>query len=156
LQVEIQIQDVNDNTPNFGSQEIKIWVPETAEQGHIVYSAVATDKDTGVNGEVSYFMISNTQGFFKLDRSSGFLTVQRSLDYETAKEYTVVLGAKDNGNPQKVSQNLTLHIEVQDSNDNPPVWHQVTELLSTLLIFRFTNFSRLMHTRPHFIILTGC
>jgi protocadherin-16/23 len=124
--VEIQISDVNDNAPEFEAKEIKIWVPETAEQGSIIYSAIASDKDSGVNGEVSFYMVANAQGIFKLDRMKGLLTVQRSLDYEASKEYTVVIGARDNGNPQRKSQNLTLHIEIQDSNDNPPVWHKVT------------------------------
>lgn len=116
---------MNDNVPKFDAKAVKMWVPETAEVGSVIYAALATDKDSGKNGELVYFIVENRQSNFKLDRSTGLLTIQKTLDYESVNEYTIVIGARDNGSPQRRSENVTLHIEVQDSNDNAPVWHKV-------------------------------
>lgn len=125
-QVEIRVSDTNDNNPRFfASGEIKIWIPETAEVGSIVYVASALDKDSGANGEISYNLVQNPFGMFKIDKSQGLLTLQRPLDYETMKEFGIVIKARDNGTPAKSSESLTLHVEVQDANDNAPVWFKV-------------------------------
>lgn len=124
-QVEVRVSDTNDNNPRFEATEIKIWIPETAEVGSIVYVAQAFDEDSGENGDVTYTLVQNPFGMFKIDKFRGLLTLQRPLDYETMKEFGIVIKARDNGSPAKSSESLTVHVEVQDANDNAPVWFKV-------------------------------
>jgi protocadherin-16/23 len=49
------------------------------------------------------------------------LLILRPLDYENLVQHTLVISAKDGGVPS-LSSNLTLVVDVQDINDNPPVF----------------------------------
>lgn len=50
-----------------------------------------------------------------------YLFSHRPLDYENLVRHTLVISAKDGGSPS-LSANLTLSVDVQDVNDNPPVF----------------------------------
>lgn len=53
------------------------------------------------------------------------------LDYESVQRYTLVIGVQDQGHPP-LSSNLTVHMEVQDVNDNPPVFEKQSYSISIL------------------------
>lgn len=127
--MNIEIEDVNDNPPEFESSTVRISVPENVEIGVPLYSAHATDKDSGTNGVV-YYKITNS-GPFKIDRKTGDLTLTRHLDYETAQRHSLIITATDTGVPA-MSANLTVLVEVQDINDNPPVFERSEYSLSIL------------------------
>lgn len=55
----------------------------------------------------------------------------RSLDYENLVRHTLVITAKDSGVPP-LSANLTLVVDVQDVNDNPPVFEHDSYVASVL------------------------
>jgi len=120
-QVNITIGDVNDNAPEFDTSVVKISVPENAELGTPLYAAHARDSDSGDNGAVIYQLLTNPDNNFKLDLRHGFITLVRKLDFETTQRYSLVISAQDKGSPS-LSSNLTLNIEVQDVNDNPPTF----------------------------------
>lgn len=58
---------------------------------------------------------------FAIDSRSGHLTLSRHLDYETWQRHSLIVTASDSGLPS-LSNNLTIFIEVQDVNDNAPVF----------------------------------
>ncbi|XP_075153661.1 dachsous cadherin-related 1 [Haematobia irritans] len=62
---------------------------------------------------------SKLQNLFTIDARSGHLTLSRHLDYETSQRHTLIVTAMDAGQP-RLSSNLTIVVEVQDVNDNPP------------------------------------
>jgi len=51
--------------------------------------------------------------------------VAESLDYERAKDYLLTVQATDGGNPP-LSNHATINITVTDSNDNAPIFNQVS------------------------------
>ena len=138
LQVNIDIEDVNDNPPEFESATVRISVPENVDLGTPLYAANAHDRDSGKSGVVSY-RITNIVGdsaasgtstqpasyssLFAVDWKTGHLTLLRHLDYETTQRHTLVVTATDSGEPP-LSANLTILVEVQDVNDNPPVFER--------------------------------
>lgn len=63
------------------------------------------------------------QGLFAIDARSGHLTLSRHLDYETSQRHSLIVTATDSGEPP-LSANLTILVEVQDVNDNPPVFER--------------------------------
>ena len=121
-QVNITIGDVNDNAPEFDTPVVKISVAENAELGTPIYAAHAQDLDSGDNGAVLYELLANPdRDMFKLDPRHGFITLGRKLDFESTQKFTLVISAFDKGSPP-LRSNLTLNIEVQDVNDNAPVF----------------------------------
>ncbi|XP_044255905.1 protein dachsous [Tribolium madens] len=124
-QVNIEIQDVNDNAPEFESNVVRISVPENVETGIALYAAHARDRDSGANGVVRYKIVNNgaTGGLFNVDPKLGHLTLTRHLDYETTQRHSLIITATDTGIPP-LSANLTVLVEVQDVNDNPPVFER--------------------------------
>ncbi|XP_060532504.1 protein dachsous [Cylas formicarius] len=130
-QVNIDIDDINDNVPEFESAVVRISVPENAELGVPFYAAHASDKDSGSNGVVRYRLASNNGGTFKIDPKLGHLTLAKHLDFETTQRHTLVVTATDSGSPP-LSANLTVMIEVQDMNDNPPVFEKNSYTLNVM------------------------
>ncbi|XP_037958849.1 protein dachsous [Teleopsis dalmanni] len=221
-QVNIDIEDVNDNAPEFETSMVRISVPENVELGTPLYAAHANDKDSGKSGEVTYSLTMLTeqiptnatvgthlmsyqqqlqqqqsnslttsttlalgngnrpyaaaaigmatagtgsgtgtssvtsasaiaatasayamrsymtaavpssatsaivalqQNLFAIDARSGHLTLSRHLDYETSQRHSLIVTATDAGVPP-LSANLTILVEVQDVNDNPPIFER--------------------------------
>ena len=52
--VVISIQDLNDNTPRFINQNNVVAANEGVGVGHLLYTCVTEDLDSGINGEVLY------------------------------------------------------------------------------------------------------
>lgn len=140
-QVNIDIEDVNDNPPEFESSTVRISVPENVDLGTPLYAANARDRDSGKSGIVRYRLTNNVggggsdnggsssasttsgMGLFSIDSLTGHLTLTRHLDYETAQRHTLIVSATDAGD-SPLSANLTILVEVQDVNDNPPVFER--------------------------------
>lgn len=136
--MNIDIEDVNDNPPEFESSTVRISVPENVELGTPLYAANAHDRDSGKSGIVRYRLAnvggngnggssvstsSSSTSLFSIDSHTGHLTLSRHLDYETAQRHTLIVTATDSGEPS-LSANLTILVEVQDVNDNPPVFER--------------------------------
>jgi hypothetical protein len=82
---------------------------------------VATDLDSGKNGEIAYSITATTApGLFDIDAVTGDVTLQGSLDYETEDLYTLTLTAKDNGSPS-LKSTVVLDISVLDVNEQPSI-----------------------------------
>lgn len=144
-QVNIYIEDVNDNAPEFESSTVRISIPENAELGTALYAANAHDKDSDKSGTVRYRLTNvddmhttNTislssplstvnrkinPNLFSIDAETGHLTLLHHLDYESAQRHSLIVTATDLGEPSLTS-NLTILVEVQDVNDNSPVFEQ--------------------------------
>lgn len=121
---------MNDNYPEFESSTVRISLPENVELGTAVYAANAIDKDSGKNNIVRYSLASLdgakqsvASNLFAIDEKSGHLTLLRHLDYETAQKHTLIVTAIDLGEPP-LQSNLTILVEVQDCNDNKPIFEQ--------------------------------
>lgn len=125
--MNIVIEDVNDNAPEFGSSIVRISVPEDVAPGTPLYQAHARDRDSGENSVVQYRLLSTksspARDLFTIDPRLGHLTLTRHLDYEVDQRYSLVIVATDSGVPS-LSSNMTLIVEVQDVNDNPPVFER--------------------------------
>ena len=118
-QVNITISDVNDFAPEFDAVEATLSLPENTELHVPIYSAHARDHDSGANGRVRYRLLRNPDGMFALSARDGSLSLVKSVDYEKRKTYELTVEARDAGSPP-LSASLSLHIAVQDFNDNTP------------------------------------
>ncbi|XP_076316217.1 fat-like cadherin-related tumor suppressor homolog isoform X4 [Tachypleus tridentatus] len=120
----VRVQDINDNPPEFASNFYHANVSESDEAGTELLRVLARSKDTGVNAEITYSIVSgNDFGRFTIHPKSGVISVAKSLDYEDIKDYFLTIEAKDGGTPP-LNNHATVNISVIDANDNPPVFNQ--------------------------------
>nr|KAF6346857.1 hypothetical protein mPipKuh1_010607 [Pipistrellus kuhlii] len=122
VQLFICILDTNDNEPEFEQPEYKLRLTENAAKETFVIKLNATDLDEGVNGEVTYSLLSvkpNGKPLFTIGKNSGELRVNGTLDYEENKFYEIEVQATDKGNPP-MAGHCTVWVEILDANDNAP------------------------------------
>lgn len=125
--VKIEIVDVNDNAPQWPQDPVNIEISEVTPIGMTVYNFTAKDADAGLNGELNFHITSSlpqTKNIFKLDPLTGSLTLTSTLDYETLKEYWLILEATDlaSNASERITTSATVHISVTDANDNIPTF----------------------------------
>ena len=116
--MNITINDVNDNAPEFPLSPLTVPVKENFAEFVPFYTLHADDKDSGNNGAVLYELVP-TSSIFQVDSVSGELSLKTKLDYEIAHSHVISVRAKDKGSPTKMSEVL-VNIQVQDVNDNDP------------------------------------
>ncbi|GBM44837.1 Cadherin-related tumor suppressor [Araneus ventricosus] len=121
VKLEIQITDINDNSPVFEKSVYNATVKEELEPPLFVIQVQASDADFGVNGDVEYHFDSEDEmnNPFSLDLKTGKIYTTEVLDRETIDEYKIFIKAVDHGTPQRTSS-ATVYIKVLDKNDNPP------------------------------------
>ena len=118
--VQINVLDVNDNSPIFENDLYEVNLPENITSGQTVVLLKATDLDDEENGKVSYRLINDFGGKFRVDSKSGRLSVASALDYEDRARYDIEVQAFDNS---KTSQRMTstkVSLNLIDMNDNTP------------------------------------
>ncbi|XP_065546595.1 protocadherin beta-15-like [Lathamus discolor] len=119
-QIHIVVLDVNDNTPVFMQDRYIAQILENAPEGSVVLRVVATDRDAGVNGDISYqFSQAGGQSHsaFKIDPMSGEIKLTKPLDFEAAAKHELKVRATDGGGLSAICKVL---VEVVDVNDNAP------------------------------------
>ncbi|MGH0172311.1 UNVERIFIED_CONTAM: hypothetical protein FKN15_001768 [Acipenser sinensis] len=128
--IKVEIQDINDNSPSFPSDQIDIDISENAAPGTRFPIASAHDADSGENGLKTYQITRDDYNIFSLDvksRGDGTkfpeLVVQRPLDREEQSHHTLVLTALDGGEHPR-SGTVQINVKVIDSNDNSPLFDQ--------------------------------
>lgn len=104
--LNVKVLDVNDHAPEFKQGSCyPIHVPENSDLS-VIHKVVATDLDTGANGEVTYSISSGNVGNkFSIDLHSGLLSA-RPLDREAHAKYVLVITAQDRGNPKSLQVNM--------------------------------------------------
>ena len=81
----------------------------------------ATDRDHGPDGSVLFSLIDgDSEGRFQIDPKSGVIELRKQLDRETKEMYSLIIRATDQGVPS-LSSTATVHVELLDVNDNPPL-----------------------------------
>ncbi|XP_015521680.1 protocadherin-like wing polarity protein stan isoform X1 [Neodiprion lecontei] len=118
----VHVQDDNDNYPQFSERTYTALIPEDLDYttSPVVAHIRATDSDAGVNAAVRYsIMGGNTQNTFSIDSLSGDVILIKPLDYETMKNYRVVIRAQDGGTPTRGNTTQFI-VSVKDVNDNAP------------------------------------
>ncbi|XP_052430084.1 protocadherin alpha-3-like [Carassius gibelio] len=126
FQIEINIVDVNDNSPSFSEKSQTLEIAESTLPGVKFSLHHATDADVGKNSINTYKLSSNE--YFSLavhkggDQSvSAELVLQKALDREKQPVIQLTLTAVDGGTPSKTGTSLII-IKVLDINDNTPAF----------------------------------
>ncbi|XP_064017492.1 protocadherin beta-15-like [Pogoniulus pusillus] len=123
---EVEVADVNDNSPVFPEKEMVLEIPETTTPGSRFPLESARDTDVGSNGLQNYSLESNTHfsltsGTRKGGAKYPELILEQQLDREQQRDMNLLLIASDGGSPPK-SGTAQVRIVVLDANDNTPMF----------------------------------
>ncbi|XP_055498755.1 protocadherin gamma-C5-like [Leucoraja erinacea] len=123
---ELEILDVNDNSPTFPQSSIALQISEASVSGIRFRLEGADDPDIGTNTVAAYAISSNEHFSLETQKSEdgiiiAELVLEKSLDREMQSSFQLMLTAFDGGAPQRSATTQVL-ITVFDQNDNPPVF----------------------------------
>ncbi|XP_071615287.1 protocadherin beta-16-like [Heliangelus exortis] len=125
---EVEVRDVNDNSPVFPVKEMVLKIPETTLLGSHFPLENARDEDVGINGLQNYSLEANPHFSLSLGKGKdgakyAELVLERQLDREEQRELNLLLTATDGGSPPR-SGTARIRIVVLDANDNNPKFDQ--------------------------------
>jgi len=137
----IAIADKNDNPPYFPQQHYTADIYEDQDVGSKVIEVKAEDLDT----EASLTTYSIKQGnlglTFKIEEQTGYIRVNKPLDYESIKEYRLIVQAWDG----QFANDTNVHINILNRNDMKPRFakknYQIDlkeEIVPTYVVFQVT------------------
>ncbi|XP_042181718.1 protocadherin gamma-C5-like isoform X3 [Oncorhynchus tshawytscha] len=126
--VEVEIQDMNDNSPSFPSKQHTLEIAESTAAGVRFPLESAQDPDVGSNSLKSYTLSKDECFTLKLKEITGGrkvpeLVLAKTLDREKKVFHQLLLTALDGGNPIR-SGTAQITITVLDNNDNIPVFEK--------------------------------
>ena len=97
---DVEVTDVNDNTPRFDQPTYSADVLENNYLGVVLVRLRASDADFGVSAKITYQLESLEYGrYFDVDYETGVLVAKTSLDHELNAHFRFHVLAVD-GTPQ--------------------------------------------------------
>ncbi|TAN53603.1 MAG: tandem-95 repeat protein, partial [Methylococcaceae bacterium] len=135
--VTLSVDDVSET----GNQAPRITSGATAEvkenlpAGTVVYTVTAGDTDAGQT--LTYSLSGKNADQFDIDAAGGVVTLKASADYETQKDYKIVVTATDNGKGN-LSDSQEVKISVRDVDEAPVAGSVAAQTAQQGQAFRFT------------------
>ncbi|XP_039631113.1 protocadherin alpha-7-like [Polypterus senegalus] len=124
-QAEIEILDINDNSPAFENKKKRLEISELTQTGARFPLEGAADSDSGINSLKFYQLSQNDHFVLEVKdiqkNKIPVLVLQKALDREVKGNFDFLLTAFDGGNPPK-SGDMNITVIVSDVNDNAPVF----------------------------------
>ena len=111
----VTVIDVNDNRPQFSMSSYTVTVAESESIGAVVFTAQATDADSGSNQQITYSLGESSPPQFTIDSQTGDVNVTAPL---ALVNYTLTIVATDSGMPP-LADSAFLQIFVTDTNERP-------------------------------------
>ncbi|RUS76654.1 hypothetical protein EGW08_015584 [Elysia chlorotica] len=117
--VTVNVQDANDNTPEFTQSFYQKKIKEGRKNGEYLLQVSATDKDIGLNGAIVYSIDPEYTQYFSINPGTGVLSAVGLLDRETHSVLDFKVYATDRGDPRNQGS-ADVSITIEDVNDNAP------------------------------------
>jgi len=154
----IEILDVNDNVPIFAQRSYTIYIHDQYKTRQFNYRFVAIDSDSGLNGQVQYFMVKDNptaNNLFNL-ALDGTLTIRNTTYLDIIQEtLTFSIYAQDMSPTQNRSETVSVRVIKTMLKILPPFFYDfpdpaeirgVSEMTPRGSILR--NFSVIIQTNP--------
>nr|XP_008177211.2 cadherin EGF LAG seven-pass G-type receptor 1 isoform X4 [Chrysemys picta bellii] len=163
----VTVSDTNDHGPVFEQPVYRETIRENLEVGYEVLTIRATDGDAPANANMLYRLLEPGagDGVFEIDPRSGVVRTRAPVDREEVSEYHLVVEANDQGKePGPRSATATVHITVEDENDNYPQFSEKRYLVqvpedapvnSQVLQVQATDRDRGSNAQVHYSIVSG-
>ncbi|XP_018422222.1 PREDICTED: protocadherin alpha-3-like isoform X2 [Nanorana parkeri] len=126
--VDVEIEDINDNSPSFFSSLNHLLISELRPVGSRFPIEGAVDPDLGTNYITNYELSASDYFFLDFQKymnqiRSLEIVLKKSLDREEQSVHNLTLTAFDGGKP-RLSGTTQIVITVEDVNDNAPSFTQ--------------------------------
>ncbi|XP_067899217.1 protocadherin alpha-C2-like [Heterodontus francisci] len=133
---EVEVLDVNDNSPSFPESAMLLQMGESIARGSRFPLESALDPDMGTNTVTTYSISPNEHFGLKVQTAddgtkTAELLLEKPLDRERESSFQLVLTATDGGSPPR-SGSARIIITVLDSNDNAPAFDRELYKVSLL------------------------
>lgn len=163
----ITVSDTNDHSPVFEQSEYRVSIRENVEVGFEVMTIRATDGDAPSNANMVYKIVNeeSLSGGFEIDPRNGLVKTTIRPDREIASQYKLIVEANDQGkDPGPRSATATVHISVEDENDNYPQFTekryvvQVQENIpvnTQVALVKATDNDKGNNAKVHYSIISG-
>ncbi|XP_061182373.1 cadherin EGF LAG seven-pass G-type receptor 2-like [Saccostrea echinata] len=119
--MQLEIRDINDNSPIFRDAPYSALVAESAPVGTTVFSGItATDRDAGINREIEYAIAPENnsiapdefsavlgkyaQNYFYMDPESGIIFLKHSIEGIGIQQFIFKVTAADGGTPSMIGE----------------------------------------------------
>lgn len=120
VSVEVRVEDVNDNKPEFSRYPFTAQVPSYVPSGKELLRVTATDADEGTNSDIVFsFLNEPPNNKFRMDPKTGVVTATSSLAMENGRLYHLEVLATDRGNPPQSASGL-IEIRVGEGPEGAP------------------------------------
>ncbi|XP_052585979.1 protocadherin-23 [Peromyscus californicus insignis] len=120
--VIVHVLDENDHSPAFLQDKVFLKVEESPIPLGVIGKMTATDADSGKNGQLSYFLLTDGK-FFKMNPNTGELINWQSLDREHQGHHHMTVLVTDHGSPPR-NATMVVYVTITDINDNRPFFLQ--------------------------------
>ena len=119
--VTIRVESVNENAPRFEQPVYSRSILEEQDPGASVATVRAVDEDSGLDGVISYAIVSSDpevgEQLFRINETSGYVSTAAPLDRETRDFYAINISATDISGR---GDHTLLEVAVLDVNDQTP------------------------------------
>ncbi|XP_045882691.1 cadherin-23 isoform X5 [Meles meles] len=128
----VTILDDNDNWPTFSPPALTVHLLENCPPGFSVLQVTATDRDSGLNGELIYRVEAGAQDRFLIHPVTGVIRVANAtIDREEQESYRLTVVATDRGTVP-LSGTAIITILIDDINDSRPEFLNPIQTVSVL------------------------
>lgn len=135
--VRILVKDVNDNNPVFYEQRYKKLLTEIPEPKTVVAQVTAFDRDSEINSELEYFIVSGSDSHFRIGQRTGAVSASgsKNLKSQNLRLFNITVSVSDYGNPpRKAKRQARLSVLVFFPFRSPLI---VIETTDTTMTVRF-------------------
>lgn len=131
----IVVTDINDHVPKFKEDWCGAHVPESTREDAPILELSAVDSDAGMYGQLAFTVVAGDpeQRFYVVSHrleQTGTLRLKKKLDFEKPGEQRFNLTVKVEDSD--FSSLIHCLVQVEDENDNAPVFALSSHLLSAL------------------------
>ena len=121
----IMLTDINDNPPEFSETSYEVYVYEGTPENVAIFIPIVTDKDLGMNVNVT-FALSSPSPLFKIDPLTGSIFTRKEVPFGTSSTTLIMVATDEDGRGLATSASLT--ITTLSFNAAPPVFTNPTPL----------------------------
>ncbi|XP_061685390.1 protocadherin-23 [Syngnathoides biaculeatus] len=123
-ELKVQVLDVNDNSPVFNQVSYQVELSELAQADTFVLNVSAADKDSGLNGKITYRLLSSAlQGFYVQAHTGSIYTNKPIKATASNNHIRLIIEAQDGGEPV-LSTVTSIDVVILDTNDHTPLFSQ--------------------------------
>ena len=114
----VNVIDVNDEAPLFSVSSSRYYIAKDALKGEKVAQVVASDLDSGTNGEITYSLTNDNMNLFKIDPKTGVITLKDTISLVAQDSHSITVTATDKGATPKTGQSVIVVETI--ITDGPP------------------------------------